>query len=361
MEGPESGGGMYGRIGELAAHLGLKAGAEGIAALAAERGFGEAELSAIEAVLAQEAGERKAASVDTLIRLSRLPKRGPRTFEGFDFSRIQGRDVKALRALPELSDLVAARSIAFIGPEGIGKTHLAQAYGYECCRQGYRTYCLKATELRDRLVKAASSRSTLKCVSSLMKRPCLIIDEIGRCTFGRDCTDLFFGIVDRRYEKEGAELDGARLQHGCERMEGALHRGRRAAVRARQDIRQGIGLRHERAQLPRPQLRDALRRSSAHGSAREDASETRQQPPGAQERAARDHAGRDISHIHPTRLAVLLRLRVAVLFRLCGRPILPGSNNDKASVMHRYITPSFPIGRFVRWYIFIYIVYGQPQ
>ena len=165
MEASENGaGGVYGRIGELAACLGLKAGAEGIAALAAERGFGEAELSAIEAVLAQEAEERKAASVDTLIRLSRLPKREPRTFEGFDFSRIQGRDVKALRALPELSDLVAGRNIAFIGPEGIGKTHLAQAYGYECCRQGYRTYYLKATELRDRLMKASSSRSTPKCV-----------------------------------------------------------------------------------------------------------------------------------------------------------------------------------------------------
>ena len=204
MEASENGaGGVYGRIGELAACLGLKAGAEGIAALAAERGFGEAELSAIEAVLAQEAEERKAASIDTLIRLSRLPKREPRTFEGFDFSRIQGRDVKALRALPELSDLVAGRNIAFIGPEGIGKTHLAQAYGYECCRQGYRTYYLKATELRDRLMKASSSRSTPKCVSALVKPSCLIIDEIGRCTFDRDCTDLFFDIVDRRYEKEG--------------------------------------------------------------------------------------------------------------------------------------------------------------
>ena len=83
------------------------------------------------------------------------------------------------------------------------KTHLAQAYGCECCRRGYRTYYLKATELRDRLMKAAASQSPSRCVSALVRPSCLIIDEIGRCTFDRDCTNLFFDIVDRRYEKEG--------------------------------------------------------------------------------------------------------------------------------------------------------------
>ena len=31
----------------------------------------------------------------------------------------------------------------------------------------------------------------------------LIVDEVGRCTFDKACTDLFFDVVDRRYEKEG--------------------------------------------------------------------------------------------------------------------------------------------------------------
>lgn len=32
---------------------------------------------------------------------------------------------------------------------------------------------------------------------------CLIVDEVGRCVYDRPCTDLFFDVVDRRYEKEG--------------------------------------------------------------------------------------------------------------------------------------------------------------
>lgn len=37
-----------------------------------------------------------------------------------------------------------------------------------------------------------------------MKPSCLIVDEVGRCTFDKACTDLFFDVVDRRYEKDCA-------------------------------------------------------------------------------------------------------------------------------------------------------------
>ena len=41
-----------------------------------------------------------------------------------------------------------------------------------------------------------------RAVASLVKPSCLIVDEVGRCTFDKACTDLFFDVVDRRYEKE---------------------------------------------------------------------------------------------------------------------------------------------------------------
>lgn len=36
-----------------------------------------------------------------------------------------------------------------------------------------------------------------------MKPSCLIVGEVGRCTFDKACTDLFFDIIDRRCEKDG--------------------------------------------------------------------------------------------------------------------------------------------------------------
>ena len=41
-------------------------------------------------------------------------------------------------------------------------------------------------------------------VNGLVKPSCLIIDEIGRCDFDLQNTRLFFDIIDRRQQKEGA-------------------------------------------------------------------------------------------------------------------------------------------------------------
>ena len=196
--------GLYGRIGANAASLGVALAPEELAELAVRHDMGEDELAALDAVFAYLAEKRHDQVIATLLKLSRLPPKAPKTFEGFDFGRIRGRDAAALRRLPALSNLHARKNLAFIGPGGIGKTHLAQAYGRECCLNGYKTYYLKATELRDKLKKAAESGSTSRAVASLVKPSCLIVDEVGRCTFDRACTDLFFDVVDRRYEKDCA-------------------------------------------------------------------------------------------------------------------------------------------------------------
>lgn len=193
---------LYGRVSERAASFGVGISPEEIAELAVRLDMGKDELRALEGVFTYLADKRHDQVIETLLKLSRLPQKAPKTFEGFDFDRIRGRDADALRKLPALSNLHARKNLAFIGPGGIGKTHLAQAYGRACCLEGFKTYYLKATELRDKLKKAADSGSTSRAVASLVKPSCLIVDEVGRCTFDHVCTDLFFDVVDRRYEKD---------------------------------------------------------------------------------------------------------------------------------------------------------------
>ena len=201
-EAPASGD-VYGAISADAGSFKVNIALEELAALACTHDFGDEELEAVREVFSYLAGKHHDAVIDTLLKQSRLPRKAPKTFEGFDFTRIQGRDAGALEKLPSLSNLHARRDLAFIGPGGIGKTHLAQACGRECCLKGYKTYYLKASELRDRLKWAAAAGDPARAVCSLAKPSCLIIDEIGRCVFDKACTDLFFDVIDRRYEKEG--------------------------------------------------------------------------------------------------------------------------------------------------------------
>jgi len=192
----------YGAISRAAAPFRIDIGPEELAELAEGNDIGEEELRAVRIVFDYLADKHRGAVIETLLRMSRLPRKVPKTFDSFDFSRIQGRDASALRKLQSLSNLRARKNLAFVGPGGIGKTHLAQAYGYECCRRGYKTYYMKASELRDKLKRAAESGSPSRAIGSLVKPSCLIVDEVGRCTFDKACTDLVFDVVDRRYEKE---------------------------------------------------------------------------------------------------------------------------------------------------------------
>lgn len=110
---------------DAASRLGIAVGAEELATLASDLDLGDGEMAAVAATFSYLAEKRRLASIETLLRLSRLPRREPKTFEGFDFSRIRGRDAAALGKLPSLADLYAHRNVAFVGPGGIGKTHLA--------------------------------------------------------------------------------------------------------------------------------------------------------------------------------------------------------------------------------------------
>lgn len=140
---------------------------------------------------------------NTLLKMSRLPLKEPKTFENFNFDYLQGKQLDSLKNLPALTAVNAGRNLAFIGPQGVGKTHLAMAYGRECCNRGMKTYFLKATELNQRLNDAIKYGRESSTINGLVKPTCLIIDEIGRCVFNKEATRMFFDMVDRRYNKEG--------------------------------------------------------------------------------------------------------------------------------------------------------------
>lgn len=147
--------------------------------------------------------KKKQATIDMYMKTSRLPRKEPKTFDNFDFSVIKGKDVERLKTLPSLSAILAHKNLAFIGPPGTGKTHLAQAYGYECCHNGMKAYFIKMSELRDRFTKARRSGKEASCLNGLVRPACLIIDEVGHCEFDKENTRLFFDLIDRRYSKEG--------------------------------------------------------------------------------------------------------------------------------------------------------------
>ena len=173
------------------------------AQMAEEYDFSEDSVEAVRRVFEYMKRKKVDTTIHTLLKMSRLPLKDPKTFENFDFSVIRGRDADRLKGLSTLSAIYAHKNLAFIGPAGTGKTHLAQAFGYECCQHGMKTYFIKMSELRDKFTAARRVGKEASALNGLVRPSCLIIDEVGHCEFDKENTRLFFDLIDRRYNKEG--------------------------------------------------------------------------------------------------------------------------------------------------------------
>lgn len=173
------------------------------ARLAEEQGLTEAQIQSVGIVFEHLQQKKIEITIHTLLKISQLPLKDRKTFDNFDFSVIKGRDATKLKTLPSLSAIYAHRNLAFIGPAWTGKTHLAQAFGYECCQSGIKTCFIKMSELREKFTAARRAGKETSILDGLVRPSCLIIDEVGHCEFDKKNTRLFFDLIDRRYNKEG--------------------------------------------------------------------------------------------------------------------------------------------------------------
>ena len=194
---------LFDAIGTDAKYLKLDICPQEVAQIALDNNMSEETVQGITAVFSYLRDKKTDTIINTQLRLSRLPLKEPKTFDNFDFSQIHGKQLEALKSLSSLSALHARKNLAFIGPQGVGKTHLAMAFGRECCLKGMKSYFLKATELNQKFTDARKYGRESSVINALVKPSCLIIDEVGRCVFDRESTQMFFDVIDRRYNKEG--------------------------------------------------------------------------------------------------------------------------------------------------------------
>lgn len=97
-------------------------------------------------------------------------------------------------------------NIVFLGPSGVGKTHLAVSIGIAAAKKRKSTYFIKCHQLIENLRKAKNEGRLEARLKHYSKYKLLIIDEIGYLPIDVEDAKLFFQIVDRRYEKKSLIL-----------------------------------------------------------------------------------------------------------------------------------------------------------
>jgi DNA replication protein DnaC len=128
------------------------------------------------------------------------------TIEGFDFGFQRSVSKKHMLQLKELSWLESAFNIMFIGPPGVGKSHLAVALGIAAVDAGYKVVFLPMEQLVHTfrtLEISAKSKSRMK---RLAQAGLVIIDEIGSQPISRQEANMLFGVVSRLYQQTSIVL-----------------------------------------------------------------------------------------------------------------------------------------------------------
>ena len=156
-------------------------------------------IDAVETLLAEELAIRETRRIKAALQMARLT--AIKTLSGFDFSFQPSLDRNRVMALAQLDFIDRHEVVHFIGQSGTGKSHLAIALGVEAVRAGRSVYFSPLADIIDSLAKAEREGRLRERIRYLCRASLLIIDEIGYLTVGAGAGNLFFQLVNARYEK----------------------------------------------------------------------------------------------------------------------------------------------------------------
>lgn len=153
----------------------------------------------LDLVLSGELERKDERRVTTMLKLSGLPP--GKTLEDFDWSFQPRADRRQIEFLATCSFIREKTNVLFLGPPGVGKSHLATALGVKAIKNGFSVthfvlddlmHALKA----DQAVPPARLRAKRYFNSAL-----LIVDEVGFRPLDRIEANLFFRLISARYER----------------------------------------------------------------------------------------------------------------------------------------------------------------
>ena len=150
-------------------------------------------------LLKKEIDQRYEKRIEMAYKLARFPYK--RTIDDFDFKAQPNVDRTLIEELATGRYLSEGRNPIFLGPPGVGKTHLAVALGSQVCDNGQRAYFTTAVDMVRKLAKAVNENRLHRALQNYVRPSLLIIDEVGYLQLEAAEASLLFQVICKRYDQ----------------------------------------------------------------------------------------------------------------------------------------------------------------
>jgi len=133
-----------------------------------------------------------------------------KSLEVFNFSFNKNLNEKIIKELGHCNFIENNENIFFVGPSGVGKTHLANGIGLSACRKGYDVIFKRTSNLLEELNSGNGDGTFNKKLKMLIDVPVLILDDFGLISLSEKYQLYLYDIICERYESRSTIITSNR-------------------------------------------------------------------------------------------------------------------------------------------------------
>ena len=153
----------------------------------------------LDEVLSCESEVRRSPYLRARLQLAHLPYL--KNFDQFDFAFQPSIDERQIRELRSLRFVHEDSNVIFLGPPGVGKTHLSVSLAEASIQSGFGAYFITAHDLVTDLGRAYREGRLDRRMRVYLAPRVLVIDEMGYLPLDDLGATIFFQLVSARYER----------------------------------------------------------------------------------------------------------------------------------------------------------------